>query len=182
MTRTAAPEAVGTRRRRRLRPEVRRGVLLTHILAAALWFGVDIALSILLFTAMFGDDPAAVSSALTVAGRIAVWPMAGASLVTLVSGAALGLGSRYGLLRYWWVLLKLVITVVMGLLIMLALRPGLDDAAALAPEVAAGAAVVGLTPELLGPALVAPAMLLTAFVLAVYRRPGRIGGRSGKRP
>ncbi|GAA3278725.1 hypothetical protein [Nesterenkonia halobia] len=155
---------------------------MTHILAAALWFGVDIALSILLFTAMFGDDPTTVSGALTVAGRIAVWPMAGASLVTLISGAALGLGSRYGLLRYWWVLLKLVITVVMGLLIMLALRPGLDDAAALAPAVAAGDAIVGLAPELLGPALVAPTMLLTAFVLAVYRRPGRIRGSHRTEP
>jgi hypothetical protein len=42
---------------------------------------------------------------------------------TLTSGVLLGLGTKYGLVRYWWVLVKLVINVVLVALVLILLWP-----------------------------------------------------------
>jgi hypothetical protein len=59
----------------------------------------------------------------------AVWPLIATGLVCLASGVVLGLGTKYGLVRYWWAAIKLALNVVLVVLVMFALRPGVVEMA-----------------------------------------------------
>ena len=164
----------------RLSGPVRKWFLVVHVVAAALWFGVDIALGILVLTAFLTNDPNTAGTALQAVRLFAVWPMFVASIVSLASGVVLALGSRYGLLRYWWVAVKLAVNVLMSTLIVASLRPGVDAAADLGRRLVAGDAGE-LPTDLLYPVFVAPALLLTAYLLSVFKPKARIG-RVGRTP
>jgi hypothetical protein len=148
----------------------RRALLAAHIVASGAWIGTDVVLGVLVFSAL-SADPAAAALCLQVLPLL-FWPVLIAGLVSLVTGIALGLGTRYGLLRYWWVAVKLVINLVLVVLVALVLRGGLDEAAA---RGAAGGpdAVEGLG-TLVFPPVVSLTLLVTATVLAVVKPWGRI--------
>jgi hypothetical protein len=42
-----------------------------------------------------------------------VWPMLAAGLACLATGLVLGAGTKWGLVRYWWVAVKLVLNLVL---------------------------------------------------------------------
>lgn len=144
-----------------LKPRARKWYLVAHIVSAGLWIGMDAVLGILVCTALISGDAAVVATSLRALDLFAVWPMLIAALLTLASGAVLGLGSKYGLVRYWWVAAKLTVNVVMALLILFALRPGIAEAVE-HPE------------GLLYPVVVAPTLLLFASVLSVFKPWGRV--------
>lgn len=169
MSRDAPPP-----RRRRLSGRARKGFLVLHIVAAAAWFGIDLALGILVVRALLTVDPAVASTSLLALELFAIWPMFGASVVCLASGAVLGLGSRYGLVRYWWVAVKLAINLLMSALIVIALRPSVAEAADIAERLAAGDPTAVVPADLLFPVLVAPTLLLTAYLLSVFKPWGPI--------
>lgn len=159
--------------RYRLSGRARKGFLVTHIIAAAMWFGIDLALGILAITAMVTDDRQTAGLALQAIDLFAIWPMFGASLVTLATGVVLALASKYGLLRYWWVAVKFGINVVMSTLIFFALRPGVDDAATVGERMVAGDAAAQIPDDLIFPVIVAPTLLLVAYLLSVFKPWGR---------
>lgn len=85
-------------------PRARTALLAVHLLAGIGWMGVDIALLVLLLTARTSNDTTLVVSGFTairMSVPVAVPPL---SLAVLATGLLLGLGTRWGLLRYWWVL------------------------------------------------------------------------------
>jgi hypothetical protein len=83
----------------------------------------------------------------------------------------LGAGTKWGLVRHTWVLVKLVLTVVTAALTVVALRDSLNEAAAGMPAAtpSAGDAADGL--------LAAPVVSLTCYtfmtVLSIYKPWGR---------
>ncbi|MDA3630747.1 hypothetical protein [Saccharopolyspora oryzae] len=169
-TTTARPSG---QRSRRLSARGRKAFLAAHLLAAAAWFGIDLAVGILVVTAMVTDSPATAGAALQAVGVFAVWPMLTAAALCLTTGAVLGLGSKYGLLRYWWVAVKLGINVLFAVLIVVALRPLIDQAADAGTHLAGGG--TGAIPTLLlYPVVVGPSLLLTAYLLSVFKPWGRI--------
>jgi hypothetical protein len=161
----------------RLTGAFRKSFLLLHIVAVALWFGVDIALGILVLTAVLVDDPVVAGTALQAVPMFAIWPMFGASVASLVTGVVLGLGSKYGLVRYWWVAIKLAANLLMSTLIVLSLRPGVDAAAELGRRLVAGETTAAVPADLLYPVFVAPSLLLLSFVLSVLKPKARLRGR-----
>lgn len=162
---------------RRLSGTARKRFLVVHIVSAGLWFGVDIALGILVLTALLTDDPHTAGTALQAVPMFAIWPMFVASLATLASGVVLALGSRHGLLKYWWVAAKLAINVLMSALIVVALRPGVNEAAVIGRRLVAGDAGVDAPTGLLFPVFVAPTLLLIAYLLSVFKPQVRIRRR-----
>lgn len=160
--------------RRRLSGRARKSVLLLHIVAAAAWLGIDLALGILVTTALLTDDAVVAGVSLQAVPLFAIWPMFGASLLCIVTGTVLGLGSKYGVLRYWWVVVKGVINVLMTVLIVAALRPDVDDAAAIGRRMVAGDPTAEAPSDLLAPVIVAPSLLLAAYLLSVFKPWGRI--------
>jgi hypothetical protein len=161
----------------RLAGRTRKTFLLLHVVSGAAWFGIDLALGILVVTALVVDDPRTAGMALQAVELFAIWPMFGASLLCLAAGVVLGLGSKYGLLRYWWVATKLALNLLMSTLIVVSLRPGVGEAASIGERLMAGDMTVSVPGDLLFPVVVAPSMLLTAYLLSIFKPWGRTGWR-----
>jgi len=109
-------------------------------------------------------------------------PMLTSALVCLGSGLLLGLATRWGLARYWWVLAKLVITLALTVLIVVALRPGMPEAVEYGEQLAAGRTPTGEVADLVFPPVVSLTALSVATVLSVYKPWGRTGWRRWRRP
>jgi hypothetical protein len=84
----------------RLGARTRKGVLVVHIVSAGAWIGIDVVMAVVVFTALLADDytRALCYRALEM---FVVWPLFASGLVCLASGIVLGLGTKWGLLRYW---------------------------------------------------------------------------------
>lgn len=167
---------------RRLGGRTRKAFLVLHIVSGGAWFGIDLALGILVLTALATTDPHVAGMAVRTVQLFAIWPMFAASLLCLATGVVLGLGGKYGLVRYWWVAAKLVLNVLMSTLIVVSLRPGVDEAADIGERLMAGDTTVSVPAELLFPVLVAPSMLLTAYLLSVFKPWGRAAARWSRSP
>lgn len=166
----------------RLGRQGRKGVLVVHIVSAGAWIGIDVVLAVLVFTALLTDNAHTAALSYQALELFAIWPLLIAGLVCLASGLTLGLGTKYGLLRYWWLVAKLVINVVFVVLVPLSLRPTVAAAADYGRQLPAGqpaADVISALGDLIYPPIVSPIGLLIAVILAVYKPWGRIRkGRS----
>ena len=159
---------------------LRKTVLLLHIVAGGTWFGLDVAMAVLVFTAIGTDSAAVRAHTLQSLRLITVWPMFSAAMLSLITGIMLGLGSKYGLVRYWWVAIKLVLNLILATLIVTALRGEVAKAADLGSQLAAGADLDWNFTNMLYPPIVSPTALTVAFLLAVFKPWGRIR-RNGAR-
>jgi hypothetical protein len=159
---------------RKLSGRARKAVLLVHVLSAAAWLGIDLALGVLVVVALSTEDSTTAGVAIQAVDLFAIWPMFGASVVCMISGVVLGLGGKYGLVRYWWVATKLVLNAGMSLLIAFALRPGVAQAAEIGERMLAGDPAAVIPSGILHPVVVAPTLLLFAYFLSVFKPWGRI--------
>ena len=176
---TPAREPDTTRGRwpgRRLGRRGRKAVLVTHIVSAGTWIGIDVVLAVLVFTALFTDNVHTAAVIYQALELFAIWPLLATGLVCLASGVVLGLGTKYGLVRYWWVAAKLVINIAFVALVPLSLQPTVTDAADYGRSLTAAAQqpAPGAITNLIFPPIVSPAGLLIAVILAVYKPWGRI--------
>jgi hypothetical protein len=171
-----SPRARGGSRRWRLGARTRRGILVAHIASAGAWIGIDVVMGVLVFTALFGNDEtrALCYRALEL---FAVWPLIATGLVSLASGVALGLGTKWGLIRYWWVAIKLALNIILVALVPVALRPEVIEKAEQGRRFVAGEAASLGVGDLIFPPIVSPTLLLIAVVLAVFKPWGRIRER-----
>lgn len=174
----------------RLPRRVRQSVLVVHVLSAGAWVGVDVVVAALVVAGRVAD-PATSALAYRALGTFVLWPMLGSALLCLATGLLLGLATKWGLVRYWWVLVKLVITLALTALIVLALRPALADAVAHGEQLAASGASGVDVSGLVFPPIVSLTALSVATVLSVFTPWGRLrrgrlsrraGGRSSRRP
>jgi hypothetical protein len=150
----------------RLGARTRKGVLVVHIASVGAWLGLDVAMAVLIFTAIFSHDSGTRALCYQALQLFAVWPLFIAGIVCLASGVVLGLGSKYGLVRYWWVATKLALTILLPGLVLVALR-----------QLAAGHLVTASVGDMIYPPIVSPAALLIAVVLSVFKPWGRIRRR-----
>jgi len=163
----------------RLGARTRKTLLVVHILAAGVWLGLDVAMGVLIFTALGTGDLGTRGFALQALQLVTVWPMLTAGLLSLATGILLGWGSKYGLLRYWWVAVKLILNIVLCVLIVVALRGGVAEAARVGEAAAAGVSVVWQSRNMVFPPIVSPAALLVAFVLSVFKPWGLVRRKRG---
>lgn len=103
-----------------------RTLLFVHIAASVALVGGDLAILILGASGKSGAKPETIYPAME---RIATWGLQPLALLALVSGVALGLAGPFGLVRYWWVTIKLAVTVVLTTLVITVVVPGLGRAA-----------------------------------------------------
>jgi hypothetical protein len=164
--------------RGRLGARTRKGVLVVHIASTGAWLGLDVAMAVVVFTAVFTDDTGTRALCYQVLELFAVWPLFTAGLVCLASGVVLGLGSKYGLVRYWWVATKLVLNILLTGLVLVALRPGLSGLSEQGRQLAAGLPVTASIGNMIYPPIVSPVALLVAIGLAVFKPWGRTSERS----
>jgi hypothetical protein len=103
--------------------------------------------------------------------------MFSAAMLSLITGILLGLGSKYGLVRYWWVAIKLALNLILAALVVTALRGEVANAANVGAQLAGGADVEWSFTNMIYPPIVSPTALTIAFVLAVFKPWGRIRGK-----
>ena len=154
----------------RLGNRLRKTVLLLHLVAGGSWFGLDVAMAVLVFTAIGTDADAERAHTLQSLRLITVWPMFSAAMLSLITGILLGLGSKYGLFRYWWVTIKLGLNLVLATLVLTALRGEVANAANLGVQLAGGDDAEWNFTNMLYPPIVSPTALTIAFLLASSSR------------
>ena len=157
----------------RMRPRLRKGVLVAHIVAAGAWIGLDVMLGVLVFTPLLTADTALAALCYRVMPLL-YWPVLVSGLLSLATGVALGVGTHHGLVRHWWVLVKLVLSVVLCTLIVFALRPGMEDVTAAGQVIAAGGVPGTDLTFLFFPPTVSLTTLSLAVVLSVFKPWGRV--------
>ncbi len=155
----------------------RLATLVLHIVSSGAWFGLDIAMAVIVFTSIGTEDLATKALGYQALERYVYWPIAASGIVCLATGVVLGLGTTFGLIRYWWVAVKLALNLVLTVLILVALRPGVNELADQGRRVAAGEDVTFIETNIIFPPVVSSTLLLVAFVLAVFKPWGRIRGR-----
>ena len=151
----------------------RRVTLVTHIVAAGAWIGIDVIVAVLVLVGWFGNDVEVRSLAYRALAEFVVWPMLVSALVSLVTGLVLGLGTKWGLVRYWWVAVKLGLNLVLCTLILVALQPGMDDVAAYGRDLLTGDPDTSTVSTLFFPPAVSLSTLTLAVALAVVKPWGR---------
>jgi hypothetical protein len=158
-----------------LQPRARKVAVVAHVVSIAGWIGLDAAKTILVFTGILAGDRDTVALAYRALGTFLGWPLVIASLAALVTGLALGMGTKWGVLTHWWVVGKLAITLVLVALVCFVLAPMLPEAAAYGAALAARSEPAPTAvADLVYPAVVAPSSLLVATILSVVKPWGRV--------
>lgn len=150
-----------------VKPAVRRALLVAHIAASVGWFGAIAASLALAVVALVTADPAVTGAVYRVLEPLGWATLVPFSLAALATGVLQSLVSPWGLIRHYWVLVKLVLNVfaVAVLLLYMQTLAGLARAAA-----GGGAPVPSLSTVL--HAAAAMMLLLVALVLSVYKPRG----------
>ncbi len=170
----------------RLAPTWRKSLLVLHLVAGIGWMGLDVGLFLLLFTGLNTTDGALAAACYTAVAVIVPVAVPVLSLGMLATGLLLGWGTTWGLLRYWWVFVKLVLALVLTALVFLSLVPGVSELPALLiadPSAVVVRASLGSAPsQLMFPPVVSFLTLGFASVLAVFKPWGRTSWSGEPRP
>ena len=161
----------------------RKAALVTHVVTSVGWLGAVTAFLALAVTAVRTGDAAtarALYIGMEVLGLAALVPL---SLASFASGLLQSLGTPWGLLRHWWVIVKLAISVIATAVLLLytsTLR-ALGDAAASPTLVDDQALLPSSSPVL--HAAAGLVLLLIAAALSVFKPKGltRYGWRKQQR-
>lgn len=160
-----------------MKPPLRRLGLALHIALSVGWLGAVAAFLTLAIGSLSRDEQLARACYLSmlVVARAALVPL---SIGTLVSGVVQSLGTKWGLFRHWWILVKLVLAVLATAALLLHEATALKDAAKLAAD--AGAAVHSgrlreLGIQLLADASGAALVLVAALAISIYKPWGAVG-------
>lgn len=116
-----------------LPPRVRKLALAIHLTASVGWIGAVLAYLVLGVTAVTSQDDQTVRAAwmaLELIGWYAIVPLALGSLLT---GLVMSLGTPWGLFRYYWVVITLVLTL-FSIVVLLLHMPTVTAAAVMARD------------------------------------------------
>ena len=148
---------------------------MAHILCGIGWMGADVVLAVLVVTAQASGDGATVSSIYTVVRLVIPWTVPFLAGGMLVTGVVLGWGTKYGLVQWWWVLVKLGVGIVLTVLVFVSLVPGVlslpHGLTGTAEQVREAAGNAGT--DLMFPPFVSFVALAFALVLSVFKPWGR---------
>jgi hypothetical protein len=146
----------------RLRGGAYKTTLVLHVLTSVGWFGLAVAAVFCWITAKATADKGLAHALYVVIAQLP-WLSVPAGLAAVVTGALLGLGTRHGLVRSWWVTGKILIATAV-----------LVSDGTLTGALAHAAAVNRTSePVLYGSTTAHAAVLVLATVLAVFKPPGR---------
>jgi hypothetical protein len=150
-------------------PRLRKLALTAHVVSSVGWLGAAAAYLALAIAALSSAQPPIVRAA-----YLAMEPIAWAALIplafaSLLTGVIQAFGTTWGLLRHWWVVMKLVLTVFATIVLLLHTPTTVDPLARLA---AANRVDPGALPGEILHAGGGVLVLLAAAVLAIYKPPG----------
>ncbi|MEU0170318.1 hypothetical protein ABZ214_33535 [Streptomyces iakyrus] len=153
-------------------PGLRKLALTTHVVTSVGWLGSVTVFLVLAVVGLTSQDTQRVRGAylaMETTGWYVIVPLAFASLLT---GIVQSMGTTWGLLRHYWVLMKLVLTVVATFLLLLHMQVADLVADVAARTVLSGGDLSGMRIQLVLDAAAAVAVLLTTTSLSIYKPRG----------
>lgn len=160
-------------------PRVRKLALTAHVTSSVGWLGavaVFLALAVTGLTSQNVQTARSAYVAMDVTGWFVIVPL---SIASLLTGVVSSLGTTWGLVRYYWVVVKLVITVLATVALLVHMQPVSYIAGIAAGTTWSTDALHGLRTQLVIQSGAAVLALLVATVLSVYKPQGRT--RYGRR-
>src|SRR5919202_2757484 len=104
-------------------PRVRKLALTVQVVSSVGWLGA-VAASLALATAgLAGEDAQVVRAAYLAMNSIGEGVLVPLALTSLLSGVVQALGTKWGLFRHYWVLMKLLITIFATIVLLLHTQP-----------------------------------------------------------
>jgi hypothetical protein len=161
-------------------PTIRKLALTTHVTSSVGWFGAVATFLSLAIVGLTSGNALAVRAAYIAMELITWGVIVPFSLASLTTGLVQSLGTTWGLVRYYWILVKLVLTVVATAILLVHTGP-IGRVARLAAEgVLSGEDLHALRLQLIADAGAAVAALLVATTLSVFKPWGLTPfGRAG---
>jgi hypothetical protein len=163
---------------------VRKLALTSHVASSVGWVGAVIGFLALAVAGLTSDDVQVVRAtyiAMELTGWFVIVPL---SLASLPTGLVMSLGTEWGLFRHYWVLGKLLITVLATFLLLLHMQPVGHLAGVVRETTLARGELAGMRVQLVADAGAALVALLAATALSVYKPRGMTpyGRRKLERP
>jgi len=166
---------------RMLTTSARKLSVTVHVVSSVGWLGsvaAFLALSVAGATSRDGDVVRGAYVSMNVIGQFVIVPL---SLASVSTGLLVSLGSSWGLFRYYWVLMKLLLTIGATVLLLLHQFTAVSGAArrVVQQQSAVGPTVGPLATQLIVDAGLGLLVLLVTTVLSIYKPWGRT--RHGRR-
>jgi hypothetical protein len=161
-------------------PGVRKIALTAHVTTSVGWLGAVGTFLALAVVGMVSSDEPTIRGAYIATDTITWAVIVPLALASLLTGVAQSVGTSWGLIRHWWVVVKLGLTVVATALLLLHRQPIGHLGAVAAGDGQFGSPLDGLRVQLVADAAAALVVLFGATALAVYKPRGvtRFGRRA----
>ena len=148
-------------------PALRRFTLTTHVTSSVGWVGAVLVFLALAAIGLSSGDEHTVRGAYLVMAPAAWFVLVPLAHASLFSGIALSLGTPWGLIRHYWVVLKLIITVFSTVILMIYMGTFRQMAGVAADPVVELGFVRNPSP--LVHSILALILLIAASVLGIYK-------------
>src|SRR5713101_1504735 len=150
-------------------PGVRKVALTTHVTSSVGWLGAVGAFLALAIAGLGSQDPQIVRAAY-LAMHLTTWfVIVPLSMAALLTGVVESLGTTWGLFRHYWIVTKLLLTVLATIILLVHTQP-IDRVAAVAAQTTlAPGDLRQLRIQLVGDASAALFVLLVTTTLSVYK-------------
>ena len=155
-----------------LTPRLRKFMLTAHVTFAVGWLGTVAAFLALAIAGLTSQDAQlvrAVYLAMAVIARFVIVPL---SFAPLLTGPVLSLGTPWGLFRHYWILVKLLITILSTIILQVHMQPINLLASAAAKTAVLSTDLHGLQVQMVVASAAALLALLVTTALAVYKPRG----------
>jgi hypothetical protein len=162
-----------------LTPRLRKLALTAHVTSSVGWLGAVAGFLALAVAGLLGKDQQRVRAAYLAAEMVTWSVIVPLSFASLLSGLVSALGTSWGLFRYYWVLVKLLLTVGATILLLVHTRP-IGVMAAAAQSTSSGTDLRSLQIQLVVDSAAALLVLLVSSTLGVFKPGGltRYGWRT----
>jgi len=147
-------------------------VLTAHITASVGWIGADAAFLALAVAGLTSKDAEMVRAAYLAMGLIAWFVIVPLSLASLLTGLVQSLGTKWGLFRHYWILIKFLIAILAIIVLLIHTQPIRLLAGAAAKTTLSSATLREPRIQLVVAAGAGLLVLLVATTLAVYKPRG----------
>lgn len=152
-----------------LSPFFRKLGLTAHITFSVGWFGAVAAFLTLAIAGLTNVNPQTVVSSYTSMELVTRFVIIPACVGTLVTGIFQSLVTQWGLFRYYWIVMKLVLTVAATIVLLLHMQPISYMADAVSGGILPGSDLNGLRIQLIADAGAALLVLLFTTTISVYK-------------
>ena len=153
-------------------PRLRKMALIAHVVSSIGWFGAVAAFLVLAVAGLTRQDALLVRAAYLAMGLTTWFVILPLALISLLSGVVSSLGTKWGLVRHYWVLVKLLITALITILLLVHMQPVDLLAGAAAKTTVMSSHLGGVRIQMVAYATATLVVLFVLTVLSVYKPPG----------